>query len=73
MMFCLPLLYGWLEPYGRSVIEYKFHWSLSLALDLVFIASFFVLGGGFWDKISALFLHRESVAVAEIPQSAPSN
>ena len=73
VMFCLPLLFGWLEPYVRLVIEYNFHWSLSLTLDLIFIASFFVLGGGFWDKISALFLHRESVAVPEIPQSAPSN
>lgn len=73
VMFCLPLLYGWLEPYARPVIEYEFHWALSLALDLFFIASFFVLGGGFWNKIRALFLHRESVAASEIPQSVPPN
>ena len=72
VMFSLPLLCGWLEPYIRAVIEYEFHWSLSLTLDLIFIASFFVLGGGFWDKIRALFLHRESVTVPEIPPSAPS-
>lgn len=69
-MFCLPLLYGWLDPYVYNLfIESERHWSWSLVLDLVFIASFFVLGGGFWDKIRALFLHREAVAVAEIPQS----
>jgi len=36
-----------LEPYGRLVIKYEFHWLLSLTLDLIFIASFFVPGGGF--------------------------
>ena len=72
VMFCLPLLYGWLEPYLRGLfIESELHWSWSLTLDLIFIASLFVLGGGFWKKIRALFIHRESVVVAEMPQSAP--
>jgi hypothetical protein len=72
VMFSLPLLYGWLEPYVRGLfIEFEPHWSWSLTLDLMFIASFFVLGGGFWEKIRALFIHRESVIVAEMPQSAP--
>ncbi len=72
MMFCLPLLFGWLEPYVRGLfIESGLHWSWSLTLDLIFIASFFVLGGGFWGKIRALFLHRESVVVAEMPRSVP--
>ena len=63
VMFCLPLLFGWLEPYVRGFfIESELHWSWSLTLDLVFIASFFVLGGGFWEKIRTLFLHRESVS-----------
>ena len=62
VMFCLPLLHGWLEPYARRLfIESELHWSWSLTLDLIFIASFFVLGGEFWEKIRALFLHRESV------------
>ena len=72
VMFCLPLLYGWLEPYVRSLfIESGLHWSWSLTLDLIFITSFFVLGGEFWGKIRALFLHRESVVVTEMPQSFP--
>ena len=63
VMFCLPLLFGWLEPYVRGLfIESELHWSWPLTLDLVFIASFFVLGGGFWGKIRALFLHRESAS-----------
>ena len=72
VMFCLPLLFGWLEPYVRGLfIESELHWSWPLTLDLIFIASFFVLGGGFWGKIRALFLHRESVVVAEKPLSVP--
>ena len=73
LMFCLPLLYGWLEPYVRGLFfESALHWSLSLTGDLIFIASFFVLGGGFWEKIRALFLHGESALVAEMPKSATS-
>ena len=32
--------------------------------DLMFLASFFVLGGEFWDKVRALFLHE---AKAQLP------
>jgi hypothetical protein len=28
-----------------------------IAADLVFVASFFVLGGEFWEKLRALFVH----------------
>jgi hypothetical protein len=73
LMFCLPLLCGWLEPYVRGLFfESALHWSLSLTFDLIFIASFFVLGGGFWEKIRALFLHGESALVAEMPKSVTS-
>jgi hypothetical protein len=58
-MFVLPILAGWLHPYlvdrfstfiGPGPI---FH----VVGDLVFIASFFVLGGDFWDKVRALFVY----------------
>ena len=29
--------------------------------DLVFVASLFVLGGDFWDKVRALFVHDANV------------
>ena len=58
VMFVLPILFGWLGPYGAQRIPgyetYRF-W-VSLIGDLIFIASFFVLGGDFWDKIRALFI-----------------
>jgi hypothetical protein len=60
VMFVAPLLTGWLGPYlGDYLPGYATHplaWSISG--DLVFLASFFVLGGDFWDKIRSLFVHR---------------
>lgn len=66
IMFVLPLLFGWLGPYGTHKIPgyeaYRF-WA-NLAGDLIFVSSLFVLGGDFWDKVRALFIHE---ARAEIP------
>jgi hypothetical protein len=30
---------------------------VNVGLDLITLASLFVLGGDFWDKVRALFLH----------------
>ena len=58
VMFVLPILFGWLGPYGAQRIPgYETHrFLVSLIGDSIFIASFFVLGGDFWDKIRALFI-----------------
>jgi hypothetical protein len=52
-MFVIPLVFGWAGPYlpvSRS------QGTLAIAGDISFLASFFVLGGDFWDKIRALFV-----------------
>ena len=58
-MFTLPLLLAWLAPYlGHHLPGYGEHrlvWAIGA--DLVFVASFFVLGGEFWDKLRALFVY----------------
>jgi len=58
-MFTLPLLLGWLAPYlAHHLPGYaprQLIWAISG--DVVFVASFFVLGGEFWDKLRALFVH----------------
>ena len=63
VMFVLPVLFGWLGPYGAHRIPgYEAHrLAVSVIGDVMFMASLFVLGGDFWDKISALFIHRASV------------
>ena len=63
VMFILPLAFGWLHPYflervpGLTTQRVAFN----LAGDLMFVTSFFVLGGDFWDKVRALFRHQAKV------------
>ena len=58
-MFCIPVLFGWLSIYtfkwvpGLTTHPYVY----ALGGDILLLASFFVLGGNFWDKIRALFIH----------------
>jgi hypothetical protein len=58
VMFGLPLLTTFVEPYDDYIWPalLTHGWQLELVSDLIFIASFFVLGGNFWDKIRALFV-----------------
>ncbi len=67
-MFLLPLLLGWLQPYLSGLVPGLDRHSLGVSLggDLLFIGSFFVLGGEFWDKLRALFVHG---ATARFPES----
>ena len=60
VMFVLPVVFGWLGPYGANKIPgYETRrFVVSLIGDLMFVASVFVLGGDFWEKIRSLFIHR---------------
>jgi len=59
VMFAAPILLGWLGPYlHRFLPGFDTHpmwWHVSG--DVIFVASFFVLGGEFWDKLRSLFVH----------------
>ena len=58
VMFVLPLLMGWLGPYLSSHLpELADGWWLHVGGDLLFLSSFIVLGGEFWDKLRALFVY----------------
>ena len=63
VMFVLPVVFGWLGPYGAHQIPgYETHrFVVNVIGDLMFVASLLVLGGDFWDKIRALFIHRARV------------
>ena len=58
-MFAAPILLGWFGPYLHHFLPgfdtHPMWWHVGG--DLVFVASFFVLGGEFWDKLRALFVH----------------
>ncbi len=63
IMFSLPLLFGWLQPYLGHYVTFLNKlpvWQYVVG-DIIFFASFFVLGGDFWDKFSGLFKHKVKV------------
>jgi hypothetical protein len=61
VLFCVPLLVGWLSPYLVRVLPAMSLEQGSLAplilLDLMFACSFLVLGADFWEKIRQLFVY----------------
>lgn len=59
VMFVLPFLLALVTPYATDFWAgfEAFRIQLGLAGDLLLLASLFVLGGDFWDKIRSLFVH----------------
>ena len=58
-MFVFPLFFAWVEPYFSHLVpDYETKRLMYVITgDVMFVSSFFVWGGGFWDKIRALFVH----------------
>lgn len=50
---------GWIPGYEEHRI------AMNLVVDLIFVASFFVLGGDFWDKFHALFVYDARAVLPE--------
>jgi len=68
VMLFLPLAVSLLEPYLTLLFISKHlpHWMYGAVNDTLFLTSFFVLGGEFWDKVKALFVYE---ATAILPMS----
>lgn len=65
VLFAAPLAFGWLAPYfGHNIPGFMMHglWFHVLG-DVLFLASFFVVGGNFWDKFRALFIRDAKVVL----------
>ena len=59
VMFIAPLVLGWVTPYmSHHIPGFDTHavW-FSVTGDVLLVASLFVLGGEFWDKLRGLFIH----------------
>jgi len=71
LLFVLPLLLGWLMPYVSPWLPgYSTHPVVyGVVGDAVFLVSLWVLGGEFWDKLRALFIHEAS---AQLPRAGHS-
>ena len=67
IMFGLPILIGWAGPFLFHFIP-GLHdlplWSFILG-DLIFLSSFIVLGGNFWDKLRGLFIYSAKIQFSE--------
>jgi hypothetical protein len=63
VIFCVPLLLGWLSPYISTLVPDLLTYPLPFAIggDILILVSLFVLGGDFWDKIRSLFIHNAEV------------
>ena len=59
VMFALPVLFGWAVSYAGGMIPGYIgnEFAYVVGGDLLLLASLFVLGGDFWDKLRALFIH----------------
>jgi hypothetical protein len=67
VMFSVPILFGWVSIYAGQLIPGFTDNPLPFALcgDILLLASLFVLGGNFWDKIRALFIYDSAVHFVE--------
>lgn len=68
IMFILPLIPAYVQAYIPRWLpdDSAERLYVNLAADIMFIASLFVLGGDFWDKLRALFSFE---AKAQFPES----
>ena len=59
VMLGIPLLFGWVSIYTREWIPGFTTNPLFYAIggDMILLSSLIVLGGDFWDKVRALFIH----------------
>lgn len=56
ILFVVPILLAWVMAYVPGWPSEDYRLPINLGLDLTFLASLFVLGGDFWDKLQALFV-----------------
>ena len=65
VLFTIPLLFGWLAPYisGYFPILDEYRFLFAIIGDLLLFCSLFVLGGEFWDKLRALFIHKAKISL----------
>jgi hypothetical protein len=74
VMLFLPLAVSLLEPYITLLLvrEPLPHWVYGAVDDTLFLTSFFVLGGEFWDKVKALFIYEARAVLPAPPGSRPA-
>lgn len=69
ILFVLPFLPNYIISFMPNLIPITLHtrYFIIIASDVVFLASLFVLGGDFWDKLRALFIYKAKARFEEEP------
>ncbi len=59
VIFTIPILFGWLSSYAGTLVPgYEGNeTTFAVVGDVLLLISLFVLGGEFWGKLGALFIH----------------
>ena len=59
VLFLVPFVLAWVQPYASTVVEALDEYRIAVGVggDVLLLVSLFVLGGEFWDKVRALFVH----------------
>lgn len=67
IMFSIPIIIGLVQPYLSQYLSFFKNLPIwwHIILDILFVCSFFVLGGNFWDKLSGLFKYNVKVFNAD--------
>lgn len=55
-LFMSSFIPSWIIAYAPTLVNDKLRVYIVLSFDILFVMSFFVLGGDFWEKIRALFI-----------------
>jgi len=65
ILFIIPFIIGWLLPYFEHLIPLyeEYHLWINISGDILLIASLFVLGGDFWEKLRSLFIYNQKSIV----------
>ena len=63
VMFATPLVFGWASPYfGHHLPGFETGRLIyAIVFDVLLLISLFILGGGFWAKLRALFVYDATV------------
>ena len=67
ILFVVPIFFGWVSPYLPDLVPALNRHTVSAAVlgDAMLLIGLFVLGGGFWDKLRALFVRDTYVISSE--------
>ena len=67
VLFFIPVVLAFLGPYVEAYLPKNEELRLAVAIcgDVMFVSSLFVLGGEFWDKLRALFIHDATAVIPE--------